>query len=138
MDEKTIARVYLKGQAGEQVVMSIPGTNYQLHLKPTARLTPTPQGRVTGLIRCPGHKLDLVSAGGAYVEPLVGRPRRVQGHVIGVIPSTNSIVIEVSGTPIVTDLPDRYAAGSIALDTRVAVDVKEGSTFEPAPVAAAV
>lgn len=135
MSDPSIARLYFQGQRGEHVSLNIPGTRYELHLKPTAQVTPSPQGRVRGTVRCPVWKVDFVSAGGAYIEPLVGRPRRVQGTVIGKIEATNSLIVDVLGQPIVGDLPDRWNAADIAVGTRVGLDVYEGATFEPAVAA---
>jgi hypothetical protein len=137
MNEAMTARLYFKSMHGEQVSLAIPGTKYELHLNPTGPVTPSPQGRVRGVVRCPVWKVDFVSAGGAYVEPLMGRPRRVQGVVVGRIETSNSVIVEVMGQPIVGDLPQRWNAADIAIGTRVGLDVHEGSTFEPASTAAA-
>lgn len=131
MNESTIARVYLERQEDGQVVLTLPNTNYRLHLRPTGLVTPSPQGRVRGVIRCRVWKLDHVSAGGGYIQPLYGRPRRVQGEVIAVLPETNSIVLDIRDTPIVADLPPRYNAADIPLTARVGLDVHDGATFEP-------
>lgn len=130
MDQQSVARVYLKSQSADRVVVQIPGTKYELYLKPVGPVTPTPQGRVRGVIRCPVWKVDFVSAGGAYIEPLVGPPRRVQGHVTGAIEGSNSIVIDVAGQPIVGDLPPRWLAADIAIGTKVGIDVPDGATFD--------
>lgn len=126
-----VARLYLKHKSAERVVVQIPQTNYELHLRPTGEVTPTPQGRVRGVIRCRVWKVDYVSAGGAFIEPIQGRPGLVQGRVIGASPETNSAIVEVAGTPIVGDLPDRWSAAQIPVGTRIGFDVYSGSTFEP-------
>lgn len=131
MDQQSVARVYLKDQDAGRVVVQIPGTQYRLHLNTAGEVVPTPQGRVRGVIRCPVWKVDFVSAGGAYIEPLVGEPRRVQGHVTATLPETNSVVIDVAGQPIVGDLPERWNVAEIAVGTRVGIDVPDGATFEP-------
>ncbi|QNN20777.1 hypothetical protein HED60_00340 [Planctomycetales bacterium ZRK34] len=138
MDQRTVARLYFQSRSDDKVVVQIPGTNYQLHLKTTGTVEPTPQGRVRGVIRCSVWKVDFVSAGGAYIEPVYGRPRRVQGHVIGSLESGNSIIVDVQNQPIVADLPDRWQASEIAEGTKVGLDVYEGATFEAAPAAASV
>jgi hypothetical protein len=108
MNPPQVARLYVTHNAPQKVAVQIPDTPYELHLHPAAPVAPSPQGRVHGVIRCSVWKLDVVSAGGAYVEPLIGRPRRVQGKVIGSLPESNSLIVEVRGTPIVGDLPPRY------------------------------
>jgi hypothetical protein len=138
MDPRTMARLYFQSRKDDKVVVQIPGSNYQLHLKATGSVEPTPQGRVRGVIRCSVWKVDFVSDGGAFIEPVYGRPRRVQGHVIGALETGNSIIVDVQNQPIVADLPERWQASQIAAGTKVGLDVYEGATFEPAPVAAAV
>ena len=138
MDERTIARVYLKQQTEGRVVIDLPGTSYQLHLSPTDVVTPSPQGRVRGVIRCKVWKMEYVSAGGAYIQPLWGRPGRVQGEVVATLPETNSVIIEIRQTPIVGDLPERWNAADIPIGARIGMDVYKGSTFEPAPQTAGV
>lgn len=132
MDSTHIARLYLVKQEGDVVLLQIPGTSYQIELKATGPVKPSPQGRVSGVIRCPVFKLDIVSAGGAYIEPIQGRSRRVQGAVIGTLAGSNSVIVDVAGQPIVGDLPPRWSAAELTAGTRVGLDIKEGATFEPA------
>lgn len=131
MDELTVARLYLKGQTPDLVTLNIPGTHYELHLKPTEEVTPSPQGRVRGQVRLPVWKLDVVTAGGAFIEPVYGKPRRVQGSVTAVLPLTNSVVVDVCGQPIIGDLPSRWNAAELVIGSRVGLDIPEGGTFEP-------
>ena len=134
--DSSVARLYLTGQSADAVVLNIPGTGYQIHLRPTAPVEPTPQGRVRGVVRLPVWKLDVITAGGAFIEPIFGRPRRVQGTVIGAEPSGNAVIVDIFGQPFVGDLPPRWNAAELATGTRVGLDVKEGGTFEPQPAAA--
>lgn len=135
MDEQTIARVYLLQSTAEKVVVQIAGTNYQLHLNCPGEPEVSPQGRTRGVIRCDVWKVDMVSAGGAFIEPVYGRPRRINGRVIGHDAATNELVVAVRGCPIVGKLPERYAAGEIPEGTLVGLDVHEGASFDPQPLA---
>ncbi|MEX2672206.1 MAG: hypothetical protein WD294_08870 [Phycisphaeraceae bacterium] len=137
MDEQTIARVYLLESTPEKVVIQIPSTNYQLHLRCPAEPEVSPQGRVRGIIHCNVWKVDLVSPGGAYIEPIYGRPRRVQGRVIGHVDGSNALVVSIRGCPIVADLTDHWVAKEIPTGTLVGLDVYEGASFEPKPLALA-
>jgi hypothetical protein len=129
--EAHVARLYLVKKEADRVWLQIAGTSYQIELATTGPVTPSPQGRVRGVVRCSVWKLDEVSAGGAFIEPLSGRPRRVQGMVTGIIAGSNSVIIDVAGQPIVGDLPPRWDAKDVKVGSRVGLDVKEGSTFEP-------
>lgn len=130
--DQHVAKVRVESRTDDAIVVSITGTNYQLHLRPTAAVD-TPAGKRTrGVIRTDVWKVDFVSAGGgAYVEPVYGRPRRVQGRVIGTGPGDNSIIVDVCGCPIVGDLPERWQASEMKPGTRVGLDVRQGATFEP-------
>ena len=136
MDQNHIARLYLIGQTPEHVVLNIPGTNYQVKLRATGPVVPSPQGRVRGVIRLPVWKLDIVTAGGAFIEPVYGTPRRVQGNVIGTLPASNSVVVDICGQPIIGDLPARWSAADLVVGSRVGLDIPEGGRFEPLPPAA--
>jgi hypothetical protein len=131
MHPQSIGRFYLKRGTADLVVINLPGTQYELHLRPTGPAESSPQGRVRGIVRVPVWKLDTVTAGGAYIEPVYGRPRRVQGSVIGFEPGTNSVIVDICGKPIIGDLPPRWSAASVAPGSRVGLDVQEGGTFEP-------
>jgi hypothetical protein len=128
----SIARLRVIERTDQRVVLGIPNTSYQLHLAPTEAID-TPVGRrVKGTIRLNVWKVDFVSAGGEYVEPIYGRPRRVQGKAVAQGPGDNSIIIEVYDTPFLADLPIRWKASEITPGTRIGVEVHAGATFEPA------
>ncbi len=131
VQEQIVARMYLKKQESGRVVLGLPGTNYQLHLRATGEVAPTPQGRVRGVIRLPVWKLDDVTAGGAFIEPVYGTPRRVQGRVTAVMADRNAVVVEVCGQPIVGELPGRWNASQIPIGSRVGLDIPEGGVFDP-------
>lgn len=108
-----------------------PGTSYELHLilVSTAHDVPPEGKRIEGVIAAEARRLDLVGAGGRFVEPVYGRPRRVQGMVIGV--HDGRLVVNC-GMPIhlaLTDprqAPENYESGAM-----VACDVLDGATFMP-------
>ncbi len=127
----SVARVRLLEATPDRVIVGPPGTNYRLYLQPTGPVRGEVGDRIRGVIRCNVWKLDEVSAGGAYVEPVFGRPRRVQGKVIATLPESNAVVVDLWDTPIVGLLPERWPAADIPLGIRVGLDVKAGSTFEP-------
>lgn len=131
IEEAMTGRFYLVGQTKDNVVLNIPGTDYRLHLRPLGVVTPSPQGRVRGVVRLPVWKVDKVTAGGAFIEPLLGRPRRVQGTVVSVVAGENALVVDVCGQPVVGDLPGRWDAAWFVVGSRVGLDVKEGATFDP-------
>ena len=132
LDPQTASSVYLVDQDEHKAVLALPATEYQLHLTIESPLKPTPQRRVKGVIRCPVWKVDTVSAGGAYIEPVLGRPRRIQGRVVGSIDQSNTVILEVRSTLILGDLPDRWTASELPVGSPLAIDVRDGSSFRPA------
>ena len=85
--------------------------------------------RIIGTIRATARRVDLVETGGKYVEPVFGRPRRMQGTVIGGDDHSRTLIVD-AGMPIhctMTDprqIPSQFARGSL-----VSFDVLDGATF---------
>lgn len=125
------------------IVLGLPGSSYQLHLRPVPgmeAIRSEPGKRLRGVITVQARRVDVVQTGGRYVEPLVGRPRRVQGTVLATDQAANTITVcagsasAVDGLtlPIVLKLGDsRQKADQFPLDALVSCDVLEGGTFQP-------
>src|SRR5258705_13109213 len=64
------------------VTIAFPNTSYELHLHPTAPVATQPGKRILGTIRAKCRRIDVVDTGGRYVEPVYGRPRRIEGSVL--------------------------------------------------------
>src|SRR5690348_1949327 len=78
------------------VTLKVPGSNYRnsfvFHGDPAALAV---GGRVRGSIHAPAWKVDRVELGGNYVEPLFGRPRRMQGTILSVNSAKNELTVQV-------------------------------------------
>lgn len=114
------------------IKFAVPNTSYELHLVPQGEIPVTPghpAKRLIGTIRVSARRLDTVGSGGRYVEPVMGRPRRVQGTVVQVV---GGAVVVDAGVPIhcvLTDerqKPDEFRPGQF-----VSCDVLDGATFTP-------
>lgn len=113
------------------VKLSFLNTNYAVHLVPAGTITTTPGKRILGMIRAKARRVDVVQTGGKYLEPVIGRPRRVQGRVIVANDGRRSIVVD-AGIPIECELTDdRQKPGDFPEGTLVSFDVLEGATFTP-------
>lgn len=126
------------------VAVSIPGSNYRLHLRPIGtalgRFGAERVGqRVRGRISCDARRVDVVGTGGRYVEPVIGRPRRVQGTVLAVDLASNALVVNAGGGAGVDGLPlpmrcrltdQRQRAEQFSEGQLVSMDVLEGATIE--------
>ncbi len=109
------------------IAFLVPNSRYELHLVPAGAIGVEPGKRLVGTIRATAMRIDEVHSGGRYVEPLAGRPRRVQGRVVGV--EGGCVVID-AGVPIHCEPTDpRRPASSFEPGQLVSCDVKDGATF---------
>lgn len=113
------------------IVLTFPNTSYQVHLVPTSPLTQKQGQRCIGVVRAEARRVDVVGSGGRYLDPVIGRPQRVQGSIISVEPALNEIVVD-AGFPIHCRLTDpRQRAASYEAGQFVSFDVLENATFSP-------
>lgn len=131
----TLARGVLEAVTPESaghpafVTVSFPNTSYEVHLRPVGQVGGAIGKRIVGVIRADARRVDIVDTGGKYVEPVFGRPRRVQGRVVGRVEGTNSIVVD-AGFPIHLRLTDaRQRAADFPLGELVSTDVMDGATI---------
>lgn len=109
------------------VVISILDTSYQLHLVPDGTVNGREGHRIIGTIRAKARRIDVVKTGGRYVEPVFGRPRRVQGTVIAI--EGGSVVVN-AGVPIWVEPTDaRQSASDFEVGQFVSFDALDGATF---------
>lgn len=112
------------------IVVSVPNTSYRLHLLPVGEVRAEVGKRVVGVIRAEAKRIDVVTTGGRYVEPVLGRPRRVQGVVVAV---AGGAVVVNAGVPIHCTLTDdRQKASDFSAGQFVSFDVLRGAGFEEA------
>ena len=114
------------------VVLSFPNTMYFTHLalgtpleKLGERAGKTVIGRITGKAK----RVDKVGAGGRYIEPVRGRPRRVQGSVIATDTGKNTITVS-AGAPVTVQLTDqRQKASDFSVGDFVTFGIESGTSF---------
>lgn len=124
----TLGRVLEKSD--EHVVLALPETSWRVHLLLEAPLE-TPVGEeVIGTVHGQAMRVDVVRTGGRFIEPVYGRPRRVQGRIIGGDVNDNVIVVDC-GVKLFAQLNEHQKAGDFMTQQIVAFDVKSGSTFRP-------
>ena len=119
------------------VTLAVPNANYKNSFKlagvPGSSL-PAPGHPVRGKILAPAWKAESVELGGNYVEPLYGRPRRMQGTILSIDAASNELTVQV-GYEVTVKLPEKYKAESFAVGDRIGWDNIEIPTFTPEPVA---
>ncbi len=128
-----MAKFIVESIADGIVTLRVPNANYRNSFAMTteAAALPAPGERVTGTIQAPAWKAEKVALGGNYVEPLFGRPRRMQGTVLAVNTATNELTVQV-GYEVTVKLPEKYKAADFPVGTRIGWDNIEMPTFVPA------
>ena len=120
-------------QADERlIVLALPGSDYRLHLAVDAPVQ-TPVGKpVTGRIVAQARRVDVVTTGGRFIEPVYGRPRRLQGTVVETNESADTITVQCAAGGVFEcrlmrpQRPTDFQRGQL-----VAFDVERGAKFEP-------
>src|ERR1700744_3798602 len=105
------------------ITLRVPGANYRntFLIKGASAESLVVGHRIDGTIHAPAWKADHVDLGGNYVEPLFGRPRRMQGTILASNPATNELTVQV-GYEVTVKLPERYKAADFLPGQRVGWD----------------
>lgn len=111
------------------VQLKLPSTDYRLRLVPTGSMTPSVGDKVDGVIRAQALRMDVVPAGGRYIEPVQGRPRRVQGRVVGGNVTMNEVYVKAGPGVVVTPMSPQRAS-DFSIGQIVSFDVRDGATLE--------
>lgn len=132
----TTIHAILLEKGEDLIVVQLPGTDYKMRLAidpaGLAKLpAPGPGTRVAGRVTARAKRVDIVRAGGRFVDPVIGRPRRLQGHVAAVDAHANTLTVS-AGLPAVVTLTMNQRAESFPVGALVAFDVERGARFEPA------
>ena len=131
-DSPSISRGVLAERHADHIVLSIPGTDYRLHLLTAAPVTGEVGKRIRGVIRGQARRIDVVVTGGRYVEPVYGRPRRVQGSIDAVDTDADTVTVRIhDAAAIVCRTDGRQRAADFRVGQFVSLDVTPGATFSP-------
>lgn len=118
------------GREPGHVQISAPNTNYRLTLGLVGELKASVGARVVGIVRARVQRVDVCHTGGAFIEPVYGRPRRLQGRVLGAGRNERTLVID-GPVPMHCELMDaRQRAGDFPAGVMVTCGVQDGATFE--------
>ncbi|MEQ9460607.1 MAG: hypothetical protein RIG82_06630 [Phycisphaeraceae bacterium] len=110
------------------LTLKLTGTDYRLALVLEGE-PPSAGSRTTGTIHARARRVDVVPAGGRYIEPVAGRPRRVQGRIIGGDPAKNTITVKAATAVVCTLTDSRQKTTQFATGQLVSFDVEPGATF---------
>lgn len=110
------------------VKFGVPNTSYELHLVPIGPVTAHVGKRVLGVIKAQARRIDITQTGGQFIEPVFGRPRRVQGTIIAI--KDGAIVVD-AGVPIhCTPTDARQKAEQFEVGQFVGFDVLDGAGID--------
>ncbi len=117
---------------GDMITLGLPGTDYRIELALDGLLEAEVGDKITGTIHAEALRVDRITAGGRYVEPVFGRPRRVQGTVVGGSLKERAVFVKAGGPTLACVLTDRrQQLADFVLHGMVSFDVKRGATFRP-------
>lgn len=110
------------------IKLTFANTNYEMHLIPSGQVQAEDGKRIIGTIHAQALRIDRVGTGGRYVEPVHGRPRRVQGLVVAIEPQA---VVVNAGVPIhCTPTAPGQKASDFEVGDFVSFDVLDGASFK--------
>jgi hypothetical protein len=126
-------RGVLESLSDQKIVLSVPGTDYQIHLVPTVPASDIriPVGkRVKGTIHAKALRMFAANGGGQFIEPIWGEPRIVAGLVLAVDEPNRRVLVH-TGVPMWMTLEDRQAADLFKVGQLVNCYVQSGTQFTP-------
>lgn len=134
VDPVNIARGVLVDERDGTIDLAVPGTDYRLALAVGSPLNAREHDmldrRIRGVIRAQARRIDVVVTGGRYVEPVYGRPRRVQGVIVGLDPNADTVTVQAhDALPIVCKTNGIQHATDFKVGQFVSFDVAPGATF---------
>jgi len=110
------------------IKFAVPNSSYELHFRAVGAITAQPGKRLVGIVRAQALRIDQTDTGGQFIEPVMGRPRRVQGTVIGV--KSGAVIVD-AGIPIhCTPTDPRQTADKFTPGQFIGFDVMDGASFE--------
>jgi hypothetical protein len=134
VDPANIARGELVEEHDGSIVLSVPGTDYRMNLLVGTPLNASENDlmnrKIRGVIRAQARRIDVVVTGGRFVEPVYGRPRRVQGVIVATDPAADTVTVQAHDSlPIVCKTNGAQHAADFKIGQFVSFDVAAGATF---------
>lgn len=118
-------------EVGEgHIVLAVPATDYRISLVLDGEVPGDLELNdwITGIVRAEAQRADVMKAGGRFIEPVFGRPRRIQGRIIGGDVSENIIVVDC-GIKVHARLMSLQNAGNFMTEQLVGFDIESGASF---------
>jgi len=130
IDEKlargVLARVD-ESDGQQTVTIAFPDTNYEIQLIVDGDIVCKTGKRIVGTVSARAKRIDVVDSGGRFIEPIYGRPRRVQGRVVAI--EGDAVVVDAGVIVHCTPTDARQNAADFEPGQLVCFDVLKGATF---------
>lgn len=127
-----VVRAVLAEKHDDHVVLSVPGTDYRVRLVIEGPIPHEVGKRIRGVVRAQARRIDVVTTGGRFVEPVYGRPRRIQGKIIAIDPAEDTVTVEAhTNLPIVCRTNGQQRATQFKVGQLVSFDAQPGAAFAP-------
>jgi len=126
----TLVQGVLADRRDGMIVLDIPGTDYQLHLLESTPTQTTIGKKIRGRITAQARRVDVIKTGGRYIEPVAGRPRRIQGRIVAIDHDADAVVVNAA-VPIHCKTNAHQRATDFAVDQLGSFDALPGARFEP-------
>lgn len=129
---EALARGILAEKSPGHMTLAVPDSSYAIHLVTEGEIAGEVGRKIRGVIRAQARRIDKVKTGGRYLEPVIGRPRRVQGLVIATDPAEDTVTVRVhDAIAIICRTDGQQRAAQFEVGDFVSFDVLRGATFEP-------
>lgn len=127
-----LIRAVLAEAGPSHVVLSLPSSDYRVQLDVQTPVSTTPGKRIVGGARAQARRIDVVSTGGRFIDPVYGRPRRIQGTILAVDVAADTVTIcPHDAFPVVCRTNEEQRAAQFKPGQLVACDLAPGGVFTP-------
>ena len=133
IDERAVARAVVDRVGDDHIVLRLPHTEYRLRFAlavPGGVLTIPAGTRIRGTITGRALRIHPASAGGCFIEPVVGEPRIVAGRVVALDERGRRVLVDAA-VPMWLDLEENQDPGLLRVAGLVNCHVMSGTTFTP-------
>lgn len=129
-DLETVRGVLLEKHDGG-IILGLPGTDYRLHLKVHVPIDTAEGKPLQGIIEAQAMRIDHTAAGGRFIEPIYGRPRRLQGRVTGVDTTEGRVAVRCA-CPVRCRVGRGQDTSDFSVGDFVTFDIEPNALFVPA------
>ena len=110
------------------ITLGLVNTDYQLQLVVPEDFDQLVGSRVSGRVKANARRVDKIASGGKYIDPVYGRPRRLQGKVVAISREENTITVR-GGCAIECSLMEPQKAKDYEIGEIVGFALERGAEF---------